>query len=287
MQALASKKPHHLRVFKVGVVGANSREFEIIARIFTATKYRNRCYQPEALNARDPSSFNRVDFVLMCTNDLKVILAWNSTIRKKRQPIPFVYLVRDYDPRFGNYQLKSPINPGKFVKLLDQYTIKEFNFLPEFEIGHESTKINTQTVSGLRLLHSANSSNERSMKARKKVLIADDSFAVRKQLQIEFRLLDAELDIADSAESAIEAIDKKTYDIIFLDVVMSGMSGYRACHRIKRSKTNRSTPVVMLTSRSSSIDKIKGTLSGCDAYLVKPVNHNEFESVYKKFVENP
>ena len=270
MQAVANKKPHHLRVFKVGVVGANAREFEIISRIFTATKYRNRSYEPQLLDAKDPTSYNRVDFVLMCTSNAKVIQVWSATMRKKRQASPVVYLVRDFDPRFGCYQLKSPINPGKFIKLLDQYTIREFSFLPEFEIGHDSTKLNTKTVSGLRVLHSANSSNAFVGKAKKKVLIADDSFAVRKQLQIEFKLLNAELDIADSAEAAIEAIDKKTYDIIFLDVVMPGMSGYRACQRIKRSKTNKSTPVVMLTSRSSSIDKIKGTLSGCDAYLVKP-----------------
>ena len=67
---------------------------------------------------------------------------------------------------------------------------------------------------------------------------------------------------------------------------MPGMDGYSACKKIKKSKLNTSTPVVLLTSRSSSFDKIKGALAGCDAYLVKPINHNEFESVYEKFTEN-
>lgn len=290
MQALAKKRPHHLRVFKVGVVGASSAELDVITRIFTVTKYRTRCYKPVALETSAIRDAKSVDFILMCSSNPNVINSWNQALTNDQSAKPIIYLTRTTNNRFGVYQLKSPVNPGKFIKLLDQYTIRELNFFPEFEIGHDSQEIDDKAISGLRLLRSASASHQLSQdqQQRKRVLVVDDSYAVRKQMQIEFELINAELDVAESAEAAMEAISDITYDIIFLDVVMPGMDGYSACKQIKRSHTNKDTPVIMLTSRSSSFDKIKGTLAGCDAYLIKPINHNEFEAVYKKhLIDNP
>jgi len=287
MQAQARKKSSHLKVFKVGIIGASSQEFDIFSRIFTVTKYRTRCYSPVALEVNAMSDFDSVDILLMCSGNPGVINTWSRRLAGIVDAKPMIFLCRTSGMQLGYYQLKSPVNPGKLIKLLDHYTIKELNYFPEFEIGHDSTQVNDSTIKGLRLLHSSKEKEQLlPLAVKKRVLVADDSYAVRKQLEIEFKLLNAELDVVDSAEEAMKAIDKNTYDIIFLDVVMSGMSGYTACKQIKRSKTNKGTPVILLTSRSSSFDRIKGTLVGCDAYLVKPVNHNEFESVYKKFVAN-
>lgn len=284
MQALAKKRPHHLRIFKVGVVGASSAEFNVINRIFTVTKYRTRCYQPVALDVSAHKNTGNVDFLLMCSGNPNVITAWNDSLQKASDAKPMIYLSRSNSNRHGAYQLKSPVNPGKFIKLLDQYTIRELNFFPEFEIGHDSQEMDDTALHGLRLLRSASTRQDHNQANRKRVLVVDDSYAVRKQMQIEFELINADLDVTENAESAMDAIAEHKYDIIFLDVVMPGMDGYSACKQIKRSQTNKGTPVIMLTSRSSSFDKIKGTLAGCDAYLIKPINHNEFESVYKKFV---
>jgi two-component system cell cycle response regulator len=68
-----------------------------------------------------------------------------------------------------------------------------------------------------------------------------------------------------------------SFDIAFLDMIMPGMDGHEVCKTIKRDKTRRHIPVVMLTSQSSPLDKIKGRFSGCDAYLTKPVRRDEFQ----------
>ena len=198
--------------------------------------------------------------------------------------LPFVFLTRSGTNIKAKYQICSPVNPSKLVKLLDHYVIRELNFFPEFQIGHDVHDPQGIAVSGLKLLRSSAPSNVIKMGRHSRALVVDDSQAVRKQMQIEFELLQDQLDVAESAESAIESIQNNRYDIIFLDVVMPGMDGYAACKLIKRSNLNRNTPVIMLTSRSSSFDKIKGTLAGCDAYLVKPINHNEFEAIYKEHV---
>jgi Response regulators consisting of a CheY-like receiver domain and a winged-helix DNA-binding domain len=158
------------------------------------------------------------------------------------------------------------------------------HYFPEFEIGSESSEIEDGTISGIKILKSSCESSSESRGLGSRALVVDDSMAVRRQMEIEFSMLNRDLDVAASAEEALEVLQERKYDVIFLDVVMPGIDGYSACKKIKRNALNKNTPVIMLTSRSSSFDKIKGALAGCDAYLVKPINHNEFESVYNKYV---
>ena len=68
---------------------------------------------------------------------------------------------------------------------------------------------------------------------------------------------------------------------------MEGLDGYQTCRAIKHRKydSGRSPIVVMLTSRGGSIDKIRGGLAGCDAYLTKPLNEVELLRVLSKYDE--
>jgi DNA-binding response OmpR family regulator len=69
---------------------------------------------------------------------------------------------------------------------------------------------------------------------------------------------------------------------------MAGLDGYQTCKAIKNNKARRGPPpvVVMLTSRGSTIDKIRGTMAGCDAYLTKPLNDKRMASVLAKYDES-
>ena len=94
--------------------------------------------------------------------------------------------------------------------------------------------------------------------------------------------MDAHLDSVADGDAAVKATEQEKYDVIFLDVVMPGLDGYSVCKNIRRSALNKTTPVIMLTSRSSKFDKLKGILAGCDTYLTKPINHNEFKEITQK-----
>ncbi|MEX1033850.1 MAG: response regulator [Cellvibrionaceae bacterium] len=285
--ALKDNRARQPRRFKVGLVGASDSQRDVLSRIFTVTQYRTRCYEAVPLDPNQLRAKRDVDFVLMCSNSQTVVNAWaRQADHEKTSARPLILLSHPNARVTGKYQLNSPINPGKLIKLLDRYTIKELNFFPEFEIGTESDQMDETAISGINILRSGTEKNAAQGESRR-ALVVDDSLAVRKQMQIEFELLNDTVDLVDSAESAMLAVERLRYDIIFLDVVMPGMDGYTACKKIKRCRLNRETPVVMLTSRSSSFDKIKGSLAGCSAYLVKPVNHNEFEAVYRKHARDP
>lgn len=268
------------RIFHVGIIGASNREASAIMRIFAVTNFRKRCYNPKVLNPNQSQHDNQVDFFLICTDNPYEIDDWKGSPYCKSPPI---FLARNPKNKLGKYQLSSPVNPGKFVQVLDRYTIKELNYFPEFEIGAENTVIDDATITGLRILRSNLLAESDTDTPQRTVLVVDDSLAVRRQMLLEFQLRRDKLDVASNAEDAMRAIQSKRYDLIFLDVVMPGMDGYTACKKIKKDRRNSNTPVVLLTSRSSSFDKIKGALAGCDAYLVKPINHNEFEDVYERF----
>ena len=96
-----------------------------------------------------------------------------------------------------------------------------------------------------------------------------------------------ESDIVEAGEQALERLDRNHYDIILLDVVMPGVSGYEVCKTIKRNRATKHTPVVMLTGKSSPFDKVKGKLSGCDSYLTKPVKLTEFRNTLERFLKQP
>jgi len=102
------------------------------------------------------------------------------------------------------------------------------------------------------------------------LLVVDDSLPVRKYLEYKIPQLTSlplEIDYAANGVDAMNKVQRKPYHVIFLDVVMPGVDGYKVCKWIKANANSR---VVLLTSKRSPFDKVRGAMSGCDNYLVKP-----------------
>ena len=115
-------------------------------------------------------------------------------------------------------------------------------------------------------------------------LVVDDSASVRKQLEIELDLFEVQVDFAEDAERAFDLLDSKSYDVAFLDVVLPDKDGFQICKKIKTDNDMKNTKVVMLTGKASHADKVRGSLAGCDAYLVKPVGRSTFQTTVKKYL---
>ncbi len=117
--------------------------------------------------------------------------------------------------------------------------------------------------------------------AARKVLIVDDSDVALKFMQSRLRHFGYESQLARSGDEALVMTEKEDYQFVFLDVMMAGLDGYQTCRAIKLNKSKRPTipVVVMLTSRGGTIDKIRGSMSGCDAYLTKPLNEQQLGMV--------
>jgi two-component system, OmpR family, copper resistance phosphate regulon response regulator CusR len=106
-----------------------------------------------------------------------------------------------------------------------------------------------------------------------KVLLIEDDPKISSFVRIGLESNNFNVDVAyDSPIGEKLALSRK-YDIIVLDVVIPGISGFELCRNIRNR--NIMTPVLMLTSLDSLDDKLKGFDSGADDYLVKPFSFQE------------
>ncbi|HEY9651727.1 MAG TPA: response regulator transcription factor [Coleofasciculaceae cyanobacterium] len=78
------------------------------------------------------------------------------------------------------------------------------------------------------------------------------------------------VDIVTDGETAWEQVRATSYDLILLDVMLPKLNGVYLCQRLRSQ--NYSTPILMVTARDTSIDKVMGLDAGADDYVIKPVD---------------
>jgi DNA-binding response OmpR family regulator len=79
--------------------------------------------------------------------------------------------------------------------------------------------------------------------------------------------------VKDSGVDALASIEQQTPDLMLLDIMLPGMSGYEICKKIREEKYT--FPIIMLTARDQEIDKVTGLNIGADDYMTKPFGVKE------------
>jgi adenylate cyclase len=80
---------------------------------------------------------------------------------------------------------------------------------------------------------------------------------------------------AASGPEALEKIDRETPDLVLLDVMMPGMTGYDVCRKLRENSATSLLPVVMVTALDPAQERVKGLEAGADDFLSKPINQPE------------
>ena len=114
------------------------------------------------------------------------------------------------------------------------------------------------------------------------ILGVDDSDIALRFMAANLARFGFQVHLARSGEEALERLSRQSFEMVFLDVTMEGMDGFKTCKAIKRARytEGRQPPaVVMLTGRGTPVDKMRGTMAGCDAYLTKPLREGELLAV--------
>lgn len=118
----------------------------------------------------------------------------------------------------------------------------------------------------------------------KKILLVDDSNTI---LMVERMMLMKGPYEVVTASDGLEAIAKagsEQPDLILMDVVMPNMDGFEAVRQIRSHEATRSIPVIMVTTRSEAVNVENGFESGCNDYVVKPINGTELLSKLRSYL---
>jgi DNA-binding NarL/FixJ family response regulator len=123
------------------------------------------------------------------------------------------------------------------------------------------------------------------MSETQQLLLVDDEPGIRESVQA--YLEDNEgwrVTAASNAEEAWQTIETQMPDLIISDIMMPQVNGYEFLHRLRDDPRYRSIPVVFLTARGMTSDRIQGYEAGCDAYLPKPFDPEELEAIVRNLL---
>jgi len=109
-----------------------------------------------------------------------------------------------------------------------------------------------------------------------RVLLVDHSADDRLLMSLYLRRSGVEILTASNGEEALQITAAKLPDLVVLDLMMQGMSGFEVCKRIKSNPATALTPVVFLTAVDNREDRIKGLQAGADDFFSKQVQREEF-----------
>lgn len=115
-----------------------------------------------------------------------------------------------------------------------------------------------------------------------RILLIEDDPKISSFVKIGLESNDCLVDIAYDSTIGEKLAFARKYDVIILDVVIPGISGFDLCRKIRNNKNM--TPVIMLTSLDSVEDKLTGFDCGADDYLVKPFSFQELFARIKALV---
>ncbi len=107
----------------------------------------------------------------------------------------------------------------------------------------------------------------------KHILVVEDDLDIGRLLEMHLTDLAYVVEIAKTGVEGLQYVLSKRYDLIILDVMLPGIDGLEICRQIRSLPSY--TPILMLTAKSSEIDRVLGLEVGADDYLTKPFSVRE------------
>lgn len=108
--------------------------------------------------------------------------------------------------------------------------------------------------------------------ANERILIVDDDSNICELLRLYFEKDGFQADIVTDGIRALEAFESVKPDLVLLDIMLPGMDGWQICREIRKTSQ---TPIIMLTAKGETFDKVLGLELGADDYITKPFETKE------------
>lgn len=99
-----------------------------------------------------------------------------------------------------------------------------------------------------------------------KILIVDDEEKIRELIKLNLEVAGYECDEADNGEDALKQVKENNYNLVLLDIMLPNIDGYEVAEYLVRE----SIPVIFLSAKDGTLDKVKGLKIGVEDYITKP-----------------
>ncbi len=120
----------------------------------------------------------------------------------------------------------------------------------------------------------------------KRILIADDEPNIVISLEYLMRREGYEVGVARDGNEALEMIRRQPPDLVLLDAMMPGKSGFEVCQQVRADEALGSVRILMLTAKGRENDMTKGKALGVDAYVVKPFSTRDLAEQVRDILDS-
>ena len=265
---------------KVFVIGFQSTERRLVDGVVMLSQRRN----PRLQLVREAEA-QQADAFLIDAADREA-MAWAKQNRWLHDRTVIWVDSRD-EPRAEHTALRRPVS-WTALSIILASALEKTSRAEEARAAQAPSAVAPATVESSSLLSlkpDALTASTEPVPQMPQVLVVDDSLAVRNHLESLLKAHGMAVKTVVDGEEALAAVGAREFCCVLLDVLMPGMDGYETCRRIKGTRRGKTPlPVIMLTSKSSSFDRIRGKMSGCDAYLTKPVDPDALRTTLARFV---
>ncbi|PSO50386.1 MAG: DNA-binding response regulator [Cyanobacteria bacterium SW_9_44_58] len=117
-----------------------------------------------------------------------------------------------------------------------------------------------------------------------KLLLVDDKPGLREAVEAYLEDEGFIIQVASNANEGWELIQQQPPDLVITDIMMPQVDGYQFLEKLRNDPRYKGLPVVFLTAKGMTADRIKGYESGCDAYLSKPFDPEELVAIVKNLL---
>ncbi|MEM6836783.1 MAG: response regulator [Cyanobacteria bacterium P01_C01_bin.120] len=118
----------------------------------------------------------------------------------------------------------------------------------------------------------------------KTALIVEDSLTDRQLLTHYLQQSGIKVIGVQSSEEALLMVQSNLPDVVFLDVVLPGQSGFELCRDLKINEQTQNIHIVICSNKNTDADKLWGSMLGADAYLTKPVDQQQLAQTIQQLL---
>ncbi|MGB5177662.1 MAG: response regulator transcription factor [Gammaproteobacteria bacterium] len=115
-----------------------------------------------------------------------------------------------------------------------------------------------------------------------RILVIEDNLDIARLVELHLKDLSYQVDLDSHGRTGLQRAMNGNYDLIILDIMLPGLDGLEVCRRLRGASNH--TPVLMLTARTTELDRVLGLELGADDYLTKPFSIMELLARVKAII---